>query len=727
MQLCAEERQVTDELAQRVAAVSGGNPLIAREFVDAMRLSGEAFREVEDTGIGCGNPAAWWRLRSGVSTPIPDSVVRFMTRRTDRLGPYSSTLMSAAAVVGGCFPAALLSEVSRVGEAELRDWLRDAVHAGLVEPCRKAPGWYELCHPALRPAFLTQTSDRERGLWARRAAAAAAGTGSGLGHVGLVARLLGTVLQELSRSSASEALGRAQAQRATAETLTVLIPALADAGEPDEALRLADWTRWIASELPAELAAAVALRAAWVAVLVGRREEAQVWIKQLHGLGGSDHDGSFVLERDLVAAWAALDSPLGHESERAAERLMAEIQQLEAKWPDRRRVETRAVLLLGQAARRRDARAAARWFAHAATLAHQDGPAVDRIRSLISAGEQDWLIGAPSDRLERAGDEARRVGALALARAARSSMLLRDTLWEREVGGGNEQTDGVGTEVTAIGAGLRGDRATLERMLNRDSVDCDIADRDRSDSFPLDRGIGAAFCALLEEKPGLALHETHFATAERRDPRECCPLVEPAGLDLLLRVLYEGAGRREYDEALAQSVRGVCWNDQFTHLADAVLLGRAGRRRQAAAAVAHAELVAESFPTAHHLGLRLVADAAIADGWGEPALWLRRAEDHFHALRAPAVADACRARLRRLGVRIPQHRRDAERVPAALRARGVTVREYEVLRLLAGGAGNRQIAGALQISPRTVEKHVASLLMKSGHGDRAALARFADV
>jgi hypothetical protein len=26
-----------------------------------------------------------------------------------------------------------------------------------------------------------------------------------------------------------------------------------------------------------------------------------------------------------------------------------------------------------------------------------------------------------------------------------------------------------------------------------------------------------------------------------------------------------------------------------------------------------------------------------------------------------------------------------------------------------------------------VEKHVASLLMKSGHGDRAALARFADV
>jgi DNA-binding NarL/FixJ family response regulator len=56
---------------------------------------------------------------------------------------------------------------------------------------------------------------------------------------------------------------------------------------------------------------------------------------------------------------------------------------------------------------------------------------------------------------------------------------------------------------------------------------------------------------------------------------------------------------------------------------------------------------------------------------------------------------------------------------------GVTSREHEVLRLLAERLGNTEIGRRLYISPRTVEKHVASLLAKSGERDRAALHRFA--
>jgi DNA-binding NarL/FixJ family response regulator len=55
----------------------------------------------------------------------------------------------------------------------------------------------------------------------------------------------------------------------------------------------------------------------------------------------------------------------------------------------------------------------------------------------------------------------------------------------------------------------------------------------------------------------------------------------------------------------------------------------------------------------------------------------------------------------------------------------VTVRELEVLRLLVGRLGNREIAERLHLSPRTVERHVSSLLTKLGAANRIALGEFA--
>ena len=58
-------------------------------------------------------------------------------------------------------------------------------------------------------------------------------------------------------------------------------------------------------------------------------------------------------------------------------------------------------------------------------------------------------------------------------------------------------------------------------------------------------------------------------------------------------------------------------------------------------------------------------------------------------------------------------------------AAGLTAREAEVLRLLAQGLSDREIAEALFISPRTVHGHVTNLLAKLGLESRTAAAAFA--
>ena len=68
-----------------------------------------------------------------------------------------------------------------------------------------------------------------------------------------------------------------------------------------------------------------------------------------------------------------------------------------------------------------------------------------------------------------------------------------------------------------------------------------------------------------------------------------------------------------------------------------------------------------------------------------------------------------------------QHRAGTDRIPEELLAQGVTVREYEVFVLLADRLGNKDIAERLFISPRTVEKHIASLITKTGQANRSGL------
>jgi len=116
----------------------------------------------------------------------------------------------------------------------------------------------------------------------------------------------------------------------------------------------------------------------------------------------------------------------------------------------------------------------------------------------------------------------------------------------------------------------------------------------------------------------------------------------------------------------------------------------------------------------HELGCPYEAARALAEGGDETAV--REALATFDRLGARPAAAAAARRLRELGARdIPRGPRPATRANPA----GLTAREVEVLRLIAAGFRNAEIADRLSLSPKTVDHHVSALLAKLGAQSRS--------
>lgn len=244
------------------------------------------------------------------------------------------------------------------------------------------------------------------------------------------------------------------------------------------------------------------------------------------------------------------------------------------------------------------------------------------------------------------------------------------------------------------------------------------------------RGLAWGACrglaALLEDDRASAV--AHFGRAMSALRR--LPTVTPVPPWYVWPLLsaVEGIDARvaisEADRGELHVSRGL---DALWHLARAVDEGRRGDHARADELAAHADAIFESVPRFagyKHLGRRLAAEAAIEDGWGDPALWLTAAGRWFSERGLHRPAASCRSLLRRAGV--PQRRiRGFTPVPEALAEMGVTGREVDVLCHLAEGLTNKAIAERLFISPRTVKSHVEHLLAKTVLESRVQLASLA--
>jgi predicted ATPase/DNA-binding CsgD family transcriptional regulator/DNA-binding XRE family transcriptional regulator len=186
--------------------------------------------------------------------------------------------------------------------------------------------------------------------------------------------------------------------------------------------------------------------------------------------------------------------------------------------------------------------------------------------------------------------------------------------------------------------------------------------------------------------------------------------------DLLIRTGAWEPARRALAEA-AELAEGI-GNPQLIGTLRCSQGNLAVRERDWAKAAGHFQAAAVAHRDAGHPHDTVEAMIGLGRAWhqmGRTADALRQ----LHAAEALAAEIANPQRLAEVRAAL------AEAGEAVALPDGLTARQAEVLRLLASGLSNKEIAGQLYLSPATVERHLATVYRKLGVAGRVEATRYA--
>ncbi|MGW6448537.1 ATP-binding protein [Lentzea sp. NPDC055074] len=725
--------------AQRLA-----DEATARRVAGTLRLAGLTGDEVAELARHClgepapddvlaqlvevsdGVPFVVEELINGDLRAVPPTVAAATLQRVDALGPDGVALLEAAAIFGRTFPLDVVTAVTNSTE-EL--W-QDAERAQLVEG-------HQFRHALTAEAITGRMTPAARAALARRAARAAETLRPGELELvaelweagGETAKAVGCLARAGRRAAALGRFGTAVELLERGQALT---------GDPDLTADLLDALAVVlplaAVVVPADNGArAFALGERLQQALTetharpGRREAVRLAQARVAAVAGQWERGLDLLAAtketcpsvDVVKATLLLglnQLDLLPKARALAERAAA------TGTPE---VVCEALEVLTRCTRGQDLAEARQHIQRWLHTAEQHGLAAWRLRALLELGITDKYLTIGVDTLLAARQAALDTGAIVILVAADlhlgGTYLVRGEYEEAARYGasageaarklGLHALEALAVAIEAGIASMHGDRKATDRALAR------LRDHGGSEEI---WSYSSAVCALMEERYDRALAEFDEVEKAVTEPRILRGTFYQ-GPRLLVRVAHGLAGRPEYERLAESHLSQVRLHRTYFAWSHAILLGREGRTEQADAAAAEAWELSTGLGLPRYLGLRLAGPRALADGWGEPVPWLHEAEEHFHQTGVPAVAAACRAVLREAGAPRQRRRRDHDTVPAELRKAGVTVREFEVLRLVVERFGNAEIAERLFLSPRTVERHVGSLKARTGCQSRADL------
>lgn len=233
-------------------------------------------------------------------------------------------------------------------------------------------------------------------------------------------------------------------------------------------------------------------------------------------------------------------------------------------------------------------------------------------------------------------------------------------------------------------------------------------------------GMAAYHLALGQWARAVVFGERGLALADRFgyvvwSIHRLLPIIAEASLYLQAFDRVEAIGQRLRAQSGALGHRlGLAWATAI----EALVLRFKYQSPDAAARLLLSAEELEAIPFVFHAARlrRNAAQLLEADGDVDGAIReLRRAHEVFARLGAELELRGTRSHLRSLGVRLPSRNTTSG-------AGMLTGRELEIARCVARRLSNKQIAGALDISARTVSTHLSNIFEKLGVDSRGALA-----